>query len=154
MRSLKVLRRDCFDVFQKQPWHSLSLLLASSMSNYMDRDVCHSVTRRAARRATTRVALTELRRHAAARPRRRSSGSSTCSQLRPRARRFRNPIITCYNDFMARMRTASDSNVVAFVLRCKMKATYTQSAELQDDKAKADPTRARCFRNPTHVSHT
>ena len=58
---------------------------------------------------------------------------------------------TCYNDFMARMRTASDSNVVAFVLRCKMKATYTQSAELQDDKAKADPTRARCFRNPTHA---
>ena len=114
----------------------------------MDRDVCHSVTRRAARRATTRV---ELR---GGTPRRRSSGSSTCSQLRPRARRFRNPILTCYNDFMARMRTASDSNVVAFVLRCKMKATYTQSAELKDDKAKADPTRARCFRNPTHVSHT
>jgi hypothetical protein len=121
----------------------------------MDRDVCHSVTRRAARRATTRVALTELGRHGhGQRPRRRSSGSSTCSQLRPRARRFRNPIITCYNDFMARMRTASDSNVVAFVLRCKMKATYTAVGGLQDDKAKADPTRARCFRNPTHAPQT
>ena len=32
-------------------------------NNYMDRDVCHSVARRAARRATTRVALTELGPH-------------------------------------------------------------------------------------------